>query len=79
MLIREDFSLVFFFIGNDLNGSITLSQLPFVDDTIIFYDANHDQIESLRIALLCFKVVLGLKLNLDKSELVPVERGMKYL
>lgn len=59
-------------MGNVNNGFFTLSHLLFVDDTIIFCDANRGQIQTLRAILLCFEVVSSLKVNLGKSEMVPV-------
>ena len=40
--------------------------------TLIFCDADLDQILILRMILIWFEAVLGLKINLGKSELVPV-------
>jgi hypothetical protein len=45
--------------------------LLFVDDTLIFYEANCEQLCNLR-CLLCFEAVSGLKVNLTKSEIVLV-------
>ncbi|KAF5449652.1 hypothetical protein F2P56_030075, partial [Juglans regia] len=42
------------------------------DDTLLFCEANRSQVQTLRALLLCFEAVSGLKVNLDKSELVPV-------
>ena len=44
----------------------------FANDTLIFCDANIDQILILRMVLIWFEAVSGLKVNLDKSELVAV-------
>ena len=43
----------------------------FADDTILFCDANKEQILHVRM-LLCFQVVTGLKVNALKSEMVPI-------
>ena len=43
-----------------------------MDDTLIFCKADLDQIMILRMILIWFEVVSGLKINLGKSELVPV-------
>jgi hypothetical protein len=43
-----------------------------VDDTLVFCGANPDQLCFLRMLFLCFEAVLGLKINLAKSVLVPV-------
>ena len=44
----------------------------FVDDTLIFCNANIDQMLILRMVLIWFEAMLGLKVNLGKSELVVV-------
>ncbi|KAG6655612.1 hypothetical protein CIPAW_05G229100 [Carya illinoinensis] len=44
----------------------------FADDTLILCEPNSDQIRSLRALLLCFEAVSGLKVNLSKSEMIPV-------
>ena len=40
--------------------------------TLIFCDADLDQILILNMVLIWFEVVSGLKINLGKSELVPL-------
>lgn len=57
-----------FFVGI----GIDISHFLFVDDTLIFCGASPNQLRILRGLFLCFEVVLGLKTNLAKSELVPV-------
>lgn len=49
-----------------------ISHLLFADKTLIFCEANFDQIQAIRSLLLCFEAVLGLKMNLAKPEIVPV-------
>ena len=46
--------------------------LLFADDTILFWDAEVEQILHVRLLLLCFQAVTGLKFNLAKSEMVPI-------
>ena len=59
--------------GPNLEGrSLAMSQLLFADDTLIFCYADLDQILFLHMILIWFETVSGLKINLDKSELVPV-------
>jgi hypothetical protein len=50
----------------------TLNRLLFADDTLVFSRANPDHLHYLRILLLTFEAVSGLKINLDKSVLVPI-------
>jgi hypothetical protein len=44
----------------------------FADDILIMCDADVDQIHNLDHILLCFEAILGLKVNLQKSEIVTV-------
>ena len=44
----------------------------FADDTILFCDANEEQILHVRKLLLCFEAVTSLKVNTLKSEMVPI-------
>ena len=47
-----------------------VSHLLFADDTLIFCDADSDQISNLRYVFSWFEVCSGLKINLSKSEIV---------
>ena len=49
-----------------------MSHLLFVDDTLVFCDAESNHITALRGILSRFEEMSGLKINLGKSELVPV-------
>jgi len=51
---------------------INISHLLFADDILVFYEANPDHLRFLRVLLVCFGAVSGLKVNLAKSLLVPV-------
>jgi hypothetical protein len=58
---------------DNLNDSpLEISHLLFADDTLIMCDADVDQIHNLDHILLCFEAISGLKVNLQKSELVAV-------
>ncbi|KAF5464295.1 hypothetical protein F2P56_014382 [Juglans regia] len=61
-----------FQVGNGSGSSIIISHFLFADDTLVFCEATSSQIQTLRAMLLCFEVVSGLKVNLGKSEMVPV-------
>ena len=52
-------------IGNILN-------LHFADDTLLFIKADRKMIHTLKWLLLCFENLSGLKINFDKSEMVPL-------
>ena len=54
-------------------GGKCVSHLLFADDTILSCDADVEQILHIRLLLLCFQAVIGLKVNVQKSEMVPIE------
>jgi hypothetical protein len=51
---------------------INIFHLLFADDILVFSEANPDHLHYLRVLLVCFEVVSGLKVNLAKSLLVPI-------
>lgn len=53
-------------------NALMVTQLQFVDDTIIFCDAKRDQVKNVVAILRCFEGVSGLKVNLSKSLLIGV-------
>ena len=58
--------------GASTGRSLMVSHLFFADDTLIFCDANIDQMLILCMVLIRFEAVSGLKVNLGKLELVAV-------
>ena len=58
--------------GASTGRSLMVSHLFFADDTLIFCDANIDQMLILRMVLIWFEAVSGLKVILGKPELVAV-------
>jgi hypothetical protein len=68
--------LLGFMVGSRSGGAINISHLLFADDTLIFSEANPDHLRNLRSLFLCFEAVSGLRINLAKSELVPVGNVM---
>jgi hypothetical protein len=61
-----------FQVGRDLHSSVCVSHLLYADDTILFCDANPEQLLYIRMVLTCFEAVTGLKVNMSKSEMVPI-------
>ena len=61
-----------FGMGRLEGRSLAVSHLLFVDDILIFCDADLDQVLFLRMILIWFEAVSSLKINLGKSELVPI-------
>ena len=49
-----------------------ISHLLFADDTLIFCGADPIQLWHLRGVFIWFQAISGLKINLSKSELVPI-------
>ena len=54
------------------SGGLHISHLLFVDDTILFCDASEEQLLHIHMVLIFFEAITGLKVNVGKSEIVPV-------
>jgi hypothetical protein len=61
-----------FSVGTMAANPLMVSHLLFADDTLIFCGADSEQISNLRYVFTWFEAVSGLKINLSKSEIVPV-------
>ena len=57
-----------FMLGND----VSIFLLLFTDDSILFCDADPQQMMYIRLVLTYFEVVTGLRVSMSKSEMVPV-------
>uniref|UniRef100_A0A2N9I832 Protein kinase domain-containing protein n=1 Tax=Fagus sylvatica TaxID=28930 RepID=A0A2N9I832_FAGSY len=69
----EEAGLIRGFMAGVLGGSeVRISHLLFADDTIVFCDVVPEQIMHIWKVLSCFEAVTGLKVDLNKSEMVPV-------
>ena len=53
---------------------VQISHFLFADDTLVFCQASQDQPTYLSWLLMWFEVVSGLRINLEKSELILVGR-----
>ena len=70
-----------FHVGPINSTGIRVCHLLFADDTFLFCDASREQILSIRLVLTCFQAFTGLKVNVGKSEIVPIKevRNIQYL
>ena len=64
--------LVGFDVDNSGRNALSISHLFFADDTLILCGADTYQLWHLREIFIRFQAISGLKINLSKSELVPV-------
>lgn len=55
-----------------LVSEVMVSHLLFADDTLVFCDAEISQVGYLQLVLLFFQMVSGLRVNIAKSEIIPV-------
>ena len=61
------------FRGRD-GGELVISHLLYADDTVLFCEANSEQLMYLGWTLMWFEAFSGLKINLNKSEIIPMGR-----
>ena len=61
-------------LGDRDGGELVISHLLYTDDTIIFREAKSEQLMCLRWNLMWFEAFSGLKINLNKSEIIPLGR-----
>ena len=61
-----------FQVDSHSQGGMHISHLLFVDDAILFCDAMKEQLLDIRMVIIFFKAIIGLKVNIGKSEIVPM-------
>jgi len=61
-----------FHVGLNNSEWVNISHLLFADDTILFCDVFREHLLYIRLVLICFEALIGFKVNVGKSELVPV-------
>ena len=59
-------------MGSANSVGVRISHMLFANDTILFCDASREQLLSIRLVMSCFQAFTGLKVNVGKSEIVPV-------
>uniref|UniRef100_A0A2N9GQ47 Reverse transcriptase domain-containing protein n=1 Tax=Fagus sylvatica TaxID=28930 RepID=A0A2N9GQ47_FAGSY len=70
--VEEEGLIRGFKAGCNAAVDLSISHLLYADDTILFCDADPDQLLYIRMVLTCFEAVTGLRVNMAKSEMVPV-------
>lgn len=60
-------------IGDKRGNSIKISHLLYADDTIILCDPKAEQVAFIRLVLVLFEAVAGLKVKWSKSSLIPLK------
>ena len=67
--------------GNYLSGNriadgrdedLAISHLLYADDAFLLCEADKDQLKFLSWIMMWFKAMSGLKINLNKSEIIPI-------
>ena len=61
-------------LGIREGGEMVISHLLYDDDTIVFCEAKSEQLMCLSWTLTWFEAFSGLKINLNKSEIIPLGR-----
>ena len=64
--VKEGGHIDCFSVSSTGGDAMDISHLLFVDDTLVFFYANLDQLNHLRCILLCFEADSGLCINLAK-------------
>lgn len=59
-------------VGRADGAGLMISHILYADDTLVFCNAEATQVGYLRCVLLSFEAVSGLKVNLGKSEMIPI-------
>jgi hypothetical protein len=77
-------NLTGFAAGSMESETLVVNHLMFADDTLIFCGAQKEQIRHLKCIFLCFEAASGLRINLEKSEIVHISavedvKGLAHL
>ena len=70
--VEEEGCIKGFRVGSEGEGGLSISHLLYANDTILFCDADLEHLMYIRLILTCFQAITGLKINMAKSEMVPI-------
>ena len=70
--VEEEGFIKGFSVGAAGLDGLSVSHLLYADDTILFCDNDPEKLVHIRLVLTCFEAVTGLKVNMSKSEMVPI-------
>ena len=59
-------------IAVERGDNLSISHLLYADDTILFCEADNDRLKFMSWILMWFEAMSGLKINLNKSEIIPI-------
>ena len=71
-IAQEKLWLRGFRVSNRVGCDTEITHLQYVDDTLVFFDANRNQLMVLRVIFVLFEAISGLHINWEKSFLYPV-------
>ena len=69
---REKLWLKRFKISNRVGCALEITHLQYANDTLIFCDANKEQLRMLRVIFILFEAISGFHINWNKTFLYPV-------